>query len=155
MISQPCTVYDRPGSRKSMPVSYAILKSGNVLPPDDPEVVPPDVVLLLPPPPPHPAATNARPTARVVIDTSHFHRILRFNTYLPVWIPYGRTQKPERTWARRAFFQTTTGRSSLNRDERLSFRLPLPPGWKTNVCSPTLSGCSSGSTPPTGSWSSS
>src|SRR5438094_825685 len=133
MISQPCTVYDRPGSRKSMPVSYAILKSGNVLPPDDPEVVPPDVVLLLPPPPPHPAATNARPTARVVIDTSHFHRILRFNTYLPVWIPYGRTQKPERTWARRAFFQTTTGRSSLNRDERLSFRLPLPPG-SSQIC---------------------
>jgi hypothetical protein len=86
MIDQPCTVYDRPGSRKSMPVSYAILKFAKVLPPDDPEVVPPDadVVLLLPPPPPHAAATSARPTAAVAAVTSHFHRILRVNTYLPV-----------------------------------------------------------------------
>src|SRR5436189_2536275 len=84
MISQPCTVYDRPGSRKSMPVSYAILKFGNVLP--LPEVVPPDadvVVLLLLPPPPQAATTMERPTASVAADNNHFHR---FNTYLPVGI---------------------------------------------------------------------
>src|SRR5512141_282951 len=96
MISQPCTVYDRPGSRKSMPVSYATLKSGKVLPLDDPEVVPPppEVVLLLLPPPPHAAARNARPTARVAAVTSHFHRILRFKTYLPVWIPCRAREQP-------------------------------------------------------------
>jgi len=84
MISQPCTVYDSPGSRKSIPVSYAILKSANDLPLDEPDVFPDaDVVVLLPPPPPHAAATSARPTARVAA-VAHFHRILRFKTYLPV-----------------------------------------------------------------------
>ena len=78
-----------------MPVSYAILKSGKVLPLDDPEVVLPppeaDVVLLLPPPP-HAAARNARATARVAAVTSHFHRILRFKTYLPVWSSLSRAR---------------------------------------------------------------
>src|SRR6476469_5979057 len=107
MISQPCTVYDRPGSRKSIPVSYAILKSGKVLPLDDPEVVPPPeaVVVLLLPPPPHAAARNARPTARVAAVTSHFHRILRFKTYLPVWIPCRAREQP-RLRRVAAFFQT-------------------------------------------------
>jgi hypothetical protein len=69
-----------------MPVSYAILKFAKLLPVDDPDVVllDADVVLLLPPPPPHAAATSARPTARVAAVISHFHRILRFKTYLPV-----------------------------------------------------------------------
>src|SRR6476661_7091644 len=107
MISQPCTVYDRPGSRKSMPVSYAILKSGKVLPLDDPEVVLPppeaDVVLLLPPPP-HAAARNARATAKVAAVTSHFHRILRFKTYLQVWVPCRAREQP-RLRRVAAFFQ--------------------------------------------------
>ena len=43
-------------------------------------------MLLLLPPPPQAAARNARATARVAAVTSHFHRILRFKTYLPVWM---------------------------------------------------------------------
>src|SRR5438045_2125996 len=74
MIDQPSTVYERPGSRKSMPVSYAILKFGNVLPLDEP---PDDDVVELSPlelelEPPQPAATSASPAAaKAAVVTSH------------------------------------------------------------------------------------
>jgi hypothetical protein len=84
MISHPSTVYERPGSRKSMPVSYAIRKFGKVLPVDDvPEddvdvVLPPELLLLLLP---HPAATSASPTAaKAAVATSHL--LLRVK-----WVP--------------------------------------------------------------------
>ena len=63
-----------------MPVSYAMRKLANVLPPEAvPDVVPPDPdVLVFLPLLPHADAMSARPTARDAAVTSHFHVCLRF-----------------------------------------------------------------------------
>src|SRR5438445_2299466 len=84
MICQPCWVYERPGSRKSMPVSNTVRRLANVfavVPP--PEVWAVEVAAVLPaaalffePPPPHPAATSATQRTRAPA-LRHFARCLR------------------------------------------------------------------------------
>src|SRR5690348_3009942 len=74
MIDQPWTVYESAGSRKSIPVSYAILKSANCLPLAPPPVV--VVELLLPPPPPHALTTSASPAATTAAIATDLPRLV-------------------------------------------------------------------------------
>jgi hypothetical protein len=79
-------------------------KFGKVFPLED-VVLPPELdvveleLLLLPPPPPQPAATKARPTAKVAA-TSHIPRFLNKSLYLPVSVSLSRRTPPKRLSAR-------------------------------------------------------
>src|SRR5690348_13427861 len=102
MIDQPCTVYESAGSRKSMPVSYAMRKSGKLFPLDDVVLPPPELdvleLLLLEPPPPHPAAISARPVITVAAS-SHIPRFVRIKSLPPGLFTLSRrrrTPTPER-----------------------------------------------------------
>src|SRR4051794_38753003 len=85
MICQPCSEYDKLGSMKSMPVSYAILNSANRLPPDDPAdaLVVPEVVDESPEPPPPQALTRRpNPTMNETRVNDRRGRELLINVYL-------------------------------------------------------------------------
>src|SRR5919197_5082325 len=83
MACQPSTVYESPGSRKSVPVSYASEKLANVFPAAPPlapvVVVPSAAFPPPPPPPPHAAPNSAMPTTRADALSRNFARRPRVN----------------------------------------------------------------------------
>src|SRR5207302_2800698 len=88
--------------------------------------VDPAVVLLLLLPPPHPAATTAKQRMRDVA-ASHFHKVLRVKSYLPVLrFAVAAQRRPRRPSAR-----------CILPDAREPSELV-----QANVCSPRLAVCS-------------
>src|SRR5436190_6783690 len=86
MIPQPSTVYERPGSRKSIPVSYARRKFANVFPDEPPDVeavlVPSLLLFLLEP---QAAASRTNPAASARTLRSHVRVWFALtSSYLPL-----------------------------------------------------------------------